>query len=399
MNPLLGVATRASRPLSNVTKRTFCAANATIEGRGYTPTGPPIAWENRKSAYLEWGQPFGETDDQGQMFPLRTYEDKDVGIASASFGHGHAAFALEDGSLYIRGVKSQTPYVQMEVPKITVVSSGAWHTVCVSETGELWSMGWGGDKMYGPGAHGHGAIGDVDSFTAIPSVNNVVDVQSGDWHNLALTANGEVLAWGRASEGVLGNGSIDNHVLSPASMLFDGVTKIGAGRSFSVALREDGSLHTWGSNDYGQLGLYDPLKPLPWTSYPEAVPEFSGTGVKVTDFACGSDHIVATTDDGRLMFWGNGRFAAPSEIKTDIKVKAGSLAAGDSFSAFICADEDELVTFGDNDSQCLGFNTDEEWVGTPTRTTIAVSKIWAKHEQVVVEVIADKEVIVKKPRA
>jgi alpha-tubulin suppressor-like RCC1 family protein len=51
---------------------------------------------------------------------------------------------------------------------------------------------------------------------------------------------------------------IDRSSLVPVSFLLSGkVTQVAAGATFSVAVTDSGQLFTWGSNEFGQLGVGD----------------------------------------------------------------------------------------------------------------------------------------------
>ena len=83
-------------------------------------------------------------------------------------------------------------------------------------------------------------------------------------------------------------------------MLTSGFTAIAAGRGTSFAVRADGVLMSWGSNNYGALGL-GPLAPFS-TPTPQPVPGLSN----VVAVASGSSivHGLALRGDGSVWGWG-----------------------------------------------------------------------------------------------
>jgi len=79
--------------------------------------------------------------------------------------------------------------------------------------------------------------------------------------SLALLKDGSVMAWGTDERGQLGDGGIAastsacSCATTPVMVSgIDEVTTVSAGENFSLARLKDGSVMSWGTNDYGQLG-------------------------------------------------------------------------------------------------------------------------------------------------
>src|SRR4030095_12227950 len=89
------------------------------------------------------------------------------------------------------------------------------------------------------------------------NLSDIIMVSGGPAHGLALKSDGTVLAWGNNTEGQLGNGTNDS---SPIPVQVSGwgkgsgVIAIAAGFQFSMALKSDGTVWTWGNNNFGKLG-------------------------------------------------------------------------------------------------------------------------------------------------
>ena len=87
-------------------------------------------------------------------------------------------------------------------------------------------------------------------ITNVPTVaTNVIAVSAGAYHNLALKADGTVLAWGD---------NLRNQTNAPYYALTN-VVAIAAGGSQSLALRSDGTLVAWGWNTFGPITQYPPV--------------------------------------------------------------------------------------------------------------------------------------------
>ena len=79
---------------------------------------------------------------------------------------------------------------------------------------------------------------------------------AGGEHTLALKADGTVWAWGSNDEGQLGDGTTTMRSTPVQIALPGGVlaTAVSAGERFSMALGADGFVYAWGYNGQGQLG-------------------------------------------------------------------------------------------------------------------------------------------------
>lgn len=75
--------------------------------------------------------------------------------------------------------------------------------------------------------------------------------------------------------------------------------KLAAGLSFSVALKSDGTLWSWGKNGEGELGDNSTTG----RNAPVPVSTLAGQG-RMVDVATGADHVIALEENGRVMGWG-----------------------------------------------------------------------------------------------
>lgn len=73
--------------------------------------------------------------------------------------------------------------------------------------------------------------------------------------------------------------------------------KVSSGQQFTVAIKGDGTLWSWGANAYGQLGY-------PTTSNINT-PTQVGTAANWKSISCGVAHTLAIKTDGTLWAWGN----------------------------------------------------------------------------------------------
>ena len=146
---------------------------------------------------------------------------------------------------------------------------------------------------------------------ALPSGIAATNVAGGAYHTLAIGNTGQVFAWGHNGYGQLGNASASNSaspvpVALPEGLSFVAIT---AGYYHSAALASDGQVYTWGHNAHGQLGngsTDDSATPMAITLAP---------GVIATAIAAGYYHTVAHGSDGKIYTWGLTGTAETTELR------------------------------------------------------------------------------------
>ncbi|XP_063952351.1 uncharacterized protein LOC129255948 isoform X1 [Lytechinus pictus] len=123
----------------------------------------------------------------------------------------------------------------------------------------------------------------------------------------AIVANGDVYTWGRAHEGRLGQGdiiSLDGRAppLRVETLHMHGihVRAVACGKEHTMAVTRDGKLYSWGSSSYGQLGVGDRNV----HSRPVAVEALNGQ--RCLSVACGQLHTLVITQGQRLWSFGWG---------------------------------------------------------------------------------------------
>ncbi|WP_212961125.1 Ig-like domain-containing protein, partial [Cohnella xylanilytica] len=133
-------------------------------------------------------------------------------------------------------------------------------------------------------------------------------IASGYVNNLAIKPDNSLWMWGRGDAGQIGNGSKASQTL-PTFVMPDVATASG-GSFFTLAVKTDGTVWSWGTNTYGQLGdgndtgvrltpgqVIDPLDP-------------SGYLTGVTQVATGMDYAAALKEDGTVWTWGRNALGA-----------------------------------------------------------------------------------------
>ncbi|MEV8588410.1 chromosome condensation regulator RCC1 [Streptomyces sp. NPDC051180] len=181
---------------------------------------------------------------------------------------------------------------------VTEVTSGGWTTnqvfaLALLRDGTVRS--WGGNVN---GQLGDGTTTNRPFPAAVAGLSGVSDVTAGlDF--AAAVRNGRVLAWGSDAYGQLGDGLPDPAAPATRPVAVQGltrVTSVSAGCQFAVALREDGTVWSWGRNHEGQLGDGTTTD----RNTPRRVPGLSG----VVALRAGCRHVLALTADHRVKSWG-----------------------------------------------------------------------------------------------
>jgi hypothetical protein len=155
----------------------------------------------------------------------------------------------------------------------------------------------------------------VGQLAVSPSTTNAIAVAAGDWHSLALKADGTVVAWGDDS-----SGQCD----VPAGLT--GVAAIAAGGYHSLALKTDGTVVGWGANYDGQANSPSPI-------------------TTATAIAAGTWHSLALLADGTVTGWGDnssGQLNIPVDLSGVI-----AIAARGSHSLALLSDG-TVVAWGEN---------------------------------------------------
>lgn len=115
-------------------------------------------------------------------------------------------------------------------------------------------------------------------------------VAAGLWHTVCISDDGDVYSFGGNQFGQLGTGSDQAETLPKlleAECLENKNAKVvSCGARHSAIITEDGSVFCWGWNKYGQLGLGDATDRS--TPYPVPI-----DGFQMTNVTCGWWHTLA----------------------------------------------------------------------------------------------------------
>ena len=154
---------------------------------------------------------------------------------------------------------------------ITQISSGVQHTCALKNNGGVLCWGEGtngrlgnngtGDKYHPVAVVGEDTNGDSNGDGLL---TGITQISAGNKHTCALKSDGGVLCWGEGANGRLGNNGTGDKYHPVAVVGEDtngdgngkltGIIQISAGYKHTCAVKNNGEVLCWGSEEYGRLG-------------------------------------------------------------------------------------------------------------------------------------------------
>jgi alpha-tubulin suppressor-like RCC1 family protein len=227
--------------------------------------------------------------DDGQVLAWGTND-------RGQFGRGPGSSRTPQNPL-----RSTTP-IRVPLPDDVVqIAAAGHHGLAVLRDGTV--------RQWGEQA-GTGGAPDATALRPVPGLRNVIKVAAADQHDLALTAEGFVFAWGANNSGQLAQ-SLETR-RNPTPQQVPGLDRVidiaGAGTtnfSFSGAVRADGSVWMWGSDQSATMGdgsFWANGGPSP--EYHETPVQVKGVSGAKT-ITSGEGHIFVLLADGSVRGWGH----------------------------------------------------------------------------------------------
>lgn len=232
-----------------------------------------------------------------------------VRVEQAAIGGWHSVCVDNTGQVYSWGGNEYgqcgveaserdivVPRPVLQGIKVKEVSAGGMHSIALTTDGEvlMWGERWGDFSLV------------VQRCPRkLPGVHKIARIAAGAFHNLALTETGQVLSWGTNDFGQLGIGTTEYATLPvPVEDLDPDIADICAGGWHSLAINKYGEVFTWGRGEYGRLGVGDrsgasKMRPC----------QVNGIGDHiVVQASCGGTHTLLQTSEGRMFAFGRGSF-------------------------------------------------------------------------------------------
>ena len=268
---------------------------------------------NNKGELWVWGNnalgKLGTNDTVNRSSPV-TVAGGGTNWKQIRTGVTHSAAIKTDGTLWTwgnnaGGLLGTGTTINRSSPG-SVAGGGTWvqacagsiHTAAIDTDGRLWT--WGNNQ--------YGKLGDN---TTVNRSSPVTTAGSGTtWkqvctalnHTTAVKTDGTLWTWGNNANGKLGINNTTSQ-RSPVTTAGGGTTwkQVSAGDQHTVAVKTDGTLWTWGLNTSGQLGTGN-------TTARSSPVTTAGGGTTWNSLLAGSIHTAAVKTDGTLWTWGNNQY-------------------------------------------------------------------------------------------
>ncbi len=240
---------------------------------------------------------------------------------------------------------------------IKAIACGANHTIVLAYDGTVLTCG--------RNFHGQLGNGTATNMSRTPvQVTGITDVRAiagRGSHTVALRNDGTVWTWGWNFHGQLGNGTNTDSPVPVQVLGLENVKAVASGERFSIALKNDGTVWGWGHNSDGQIGN----KTGTDSNIPVPVPELND----ITAIAGGGDHAIALEDDGTVWTWGDNTYGQlgnginiDEPTETDRPVRVTDLnhvisVAGGEMHTIALRDDGTVWAWGNNDYGQLGDGT------------------------------------------
>ncbi len=202
---------------------------------------------------------------------------------------------------------------------LTLVAAGTQHL-----------LGYDGIDFFACGDNSGGAFGNGSTISKtvatpvqalkahIPDNNSRIQLAAGHQYSLALKADGTVLTWGLEAYGILGHFPIVDPTKASLIPAFDNVSRVSAGYAHALAVKNDGTVWAWGHGEQGQTGSAFNI-----TNVPAQVASLNS----IVQIAAGGSHSLVMKSDGTVWAFGynlNGQlgrgFTPSSYSRTPVQV-------------------------------------------------------------------------------
>jgi alpha-tubulin suppressor-like RCC1 family protein len=255
-----------------------------------------------------------------------------VRVALVSAGHSHTAILTASGNAWSWGLGAggrlghgdeNDRHVPCRVAALADgarcvgLDCGAQATAVVTVAGEL--------LLCGSTLDNDSTVAEPGDWGAIAlpiGAPPVRRVSLGHFHAAALDDEGTVYTWGSGGQGVLGHGDRTPRTTPTAvkcKCILAPVVQVCCGGAHTLAVTADGELWAWGNNSRGQLGI-DKL--VANRSQPSLVSSTKGlmAAAAVCEVSCGNEHTLVRYATGEVASFGANAYgqlgpASPEELE------------------------------------------------------------------------------------
>jgi alpha-tubulin suppressor-like RCC1 family protein len=227
----------------------------------------------------------------------------------------------------------------MSPRRIVAIATGDQHALLLSNMGEVFAFGRGSEGQLGDGAVINRWF--MRQVTGVIFKKNIVKVYAGQYSSYAVSVEGDVYSWGYGNSYVLGTGTQTNQLVPVQITSLKNITSLSASKAgaFVLAVSTNGTVYGWGINSYSNLGdLSTVTRTVPTVAYNPFPQRF------VVDVAAGTFHSM-------YMYNGTYCFDILSD-DTSVCSFRGKCVAHDT-----CQCEDGYIGNDCSIPTCFGYNT------------------------------------------
>jgi alpha-tubulin suppressor-like RCC1 family protein len=234
---------------------------------------------------------------------------------------------------------------------ITNMAAGERHSLLLADDGTVFSFGNNGNGATGLGTTAESALVATPIDTTNLAGVTITQVAAGELHSLLLADDGTVFSFGESDRGQGGLGpflgSLIATPIDTTNLAGKTITQMAAGRSHSLLLADDGTVFSFGSNNEGQTGLG--IEGFTNTRVATPIDTTNLAGKTITQVAAGDRLSLLLADDGTVFSFGSNRFsqlglgtnisrtalATPIDMTNLTGLRVIGIAAGESHSLLL----------------------------------------------------------------
>jgi gliding motility-associated-like protein len=266
---------------------------------------------------------------------------------------GYTMAAIKnDNTGWVWGQYTPNYFPTQVITDVKFADGGMYYCSFVKNDGTVWSIGHSAYGQFGSGTQTESALVPVQ----MQGISNAVRVACGFYTTYVLLADGTVRSVGSNSFGYLGNGTFQFNSLTPVVVSgLNNIIDIKATTYFTLALSANGDVYAWGQ-----------IPPSTITNTPIQITSLANI-VAISGCADGY-HILALDDEKNCFAWGSavpeavglplGGGIAPTLVATDVI----DIMAGEYFS-YIVKSNGTLWAAGDSYFDSIWLNLANEVYG------------------------------------
>ena len=251
-----------------------------------------------------YGQ-LGVNDTTSRLTPVQVLNITSAGAVAC--GIQHTAIVLSNGTVMTFGrnfrgelgvndtTQRNTPVQVLNITSATAVACGTFYTIVLLADGTV--------RTFGSGDQGRHGLGDTTSRLTpvqVAGITSATAIASGGYHTTVLLADGTVRTFGGGSYGALGiNDGTGGARLTPVQVLnITSATVVAAGYYYTALVLSDGTVRTFGYNNFGQLGVND-------TTTRQTPVQVFGISSSAVAIGGGYDHVAVILSNGTVRTFGS----------------------------------------------------------------------------------------------